>query len=69
MADKERKLIEQYCREGETPWFVITTGANGLLAAFEDRLIIAKTGVIAGYCRRPRRWVRDHVSVTADHQH
>ncbi|WP_143542991.1 SHOCT domain-containing protein [Rhodococcus sp. NCIMB 12038] len=49
MADKEWKLIEQYCREGETPWFVITTGANGLLAAFEDRLIIAKTGVIAGY--------------------
>ncbi len=49
IADKEWAVIDRYCRSDEAPWFVLTTGSTGFLAAFEDRLLIAKTGAMAGF--------------------
>lgn len=41
------KSLHEHSAPGELPWFVLNSaGGRGLLAAFEDRLIIAKVGAM-----------------------
>ena len=43
---KAAETVLGHCRPGETPWLIIASLAEGLLAAFDDRVIIVKTGVL-----------------------
>ncbi|SIS11610.1 SHOCT domain-containing protein [Williamsia sterculiae] len=49
MKDKWWDSIHRHSHDGELPWFVINSGMDGLLAAFEDRLLISKTGAMASW--------------------
>jgi hypothetical protein len=42
--------LQEHASPGELPWFVLNAGGGrGLLAAFEDRLVIAKTGAMTSF--------------------
>lgn len=43
-----RKASDSILREsnGDKPWFILVAGIGGVLAAFDDRLIIVKTGAM-----------------------
>jgi|OM-RGC.v1.004334233 hypothetical protein len=43
------RTIDEHTTPDELPWFVINAGSAGFLAAFEDRLIVAKVGGMAGF--------------------
>lgn len=44
------KAIYRQCSQGESPWFILCPGAGmGLLAAFDNRLVIIKTGALTGF--------------------
>ncbi len=44
------KTLHEHASPGELPWFVLNAGdGRGLLAAFEDRLVIAKTGALTSF--------------------
>lgn len=44
------KAIYRQCSQGEAPWFILCPGAGmGVLAAFDNRLVIIKTGAITGF--------------------
>lgn len=43
---KAAKAILAHCRGGETPWLIIGSPGAGVLAAFEDRLVLTKTGLV-----------------------
>lgn len=44
------KAIYRQCSHGEAPWFILSPGAGmGVLAAFENRLVIIKTGLVPGF--------------------
>lgn len=43
------RTIDEHTAPDELPWFVINAGSAGFLAAFENRLIIAKVGGMAGF--------------------
>lgn len=46
--DKEWEIIHAHAASDEAPWLLINPGAgSGLLAAFKDRLLIAKVSVMA----------------------
>jgi hypothetical protein len=40
------KVLADHSAPGELPWFILNSAGRGLLAAFEDRLIIAKVGAL-----------------------
>ena len=44
MKDRWWESIDRHTHPDEFPWFIINNGAAGRLAAFEDRLLISKTG-------------------------
>ncbi len=44
LKDVHWRAIDNHSGPDEVPWFVLSCGSDGLLAAFEDRLIIAKVG-------------------------
>ncbi len=46
--EKAAETVLAHCREGESPWLIISSLGQGLLAAFDDRLIIVKTGAWTG---------------------
>lgn len=48
LKDVAWRTIDEHTASDELPWFVINSGSAGILAAFEDRLIIAKVGGMAG---------------------
>lgn len=43
---KAAETVLAHCRPGEIPWLIVASLAEGLLAAFDDRVIIVKTGVM-----------------------
>ena len=47
-SDKASAAVEQHAG-GESPWFAIGSGDAGVLAAWDDRLIIVKTGGKAAF--------------------
>lgn len=47
-ARAHRVLLEN-AKSDEKPWFVLGAGMNGVLAAFEDRLYIIKTGGLTSF--------------------
>ncbi|GAB2657534.1 PH domain-containing protein [Nocardia goodfellowii] len=48
LSDKEWEILHSHAAATELPWFVINPGGGtGFLAAFEDRLIIAKVSGMA----------------------
>ncbi|MCJ0907054.1 SHOCT domain-containing protein [Rhodococcus sp. ARC_M6] len=49
LKDKGWITIHDHAAPGEVPWFILNNGSAGFLAAFEDRLIIAKVGGMAGF--------------------
>jgi hypothetical protein len=44
LKDKWWNDIRGHAHPGELPWFIINSGSAGRLVAFEDRLLISKTG-------------------------
>ncbi len=46
---KGAETIVAHCRPGEIPWLIIASLGEGVLAAFDDRLIIVKTGAITAF--------------------
>lgn len=42
-------IILQHCHEGEEPWFIFTSIAEGCMACFSDRLMIVKGGNMQGF--------------------
>ncbi|NKX90946.1 SHOCT domain-containing protein [Nocardia coubleae] len=44
LKDVHWRAIDDHSGPDEVPWFILSCDADGLLAAFEDRLIIAKVG-------------------------
>ena len=47
LRDVARRAINDHCSPGEVPWFIINSGwGDGLLAAFQDRCLIAKMGAM-----------------------
>ncbi len=46
---KASAAIAAHCRPGERPWLVIHELNAGVLAAFQDRLIVVKTGAVTGF--------------------
>ncbi|MFT0661955.1 SHOCT domain-containing protein [Rhodococcus erythropolis] len=49
LKDVAWRTIDEHTAPDELPWFVINGGSAGFLAAFENRLIIAKVGGAAGF--------------------
>ncbi|BBE43116.1 hypothetical protein RE2895_00470 [Rhodococcus erythropolis] len=49
LKDVAWRTIDEHTAPDELPWFVINSGSAGILAASEDRLIIAKVGGMAGF--------------------
>ncbi|PPJ35817.1 hypothetical protein C5E45_23695 [Nocardia nova] len=47
--DKIWRALEEHASPGELAWLVINSGVAGVLAAYEDRLIIAKVGAGASF--------------------
>lgn len=43
---KAAKAILAHCRGDETPWLIIGSPGAGVLAAFDDRLVLIKTGLV-----------------------
>lgn len=43
-----QKAIEENSIGGVAPWFVLACGADGTLAAYENELLIVKTGALTG---------------------
>lgn len=41
-------VISRNCAPSETPWLIVSISGNGSLVAFEDRLLIIKTGLVQG---------------------
>lgn len=47
VSGKADKAIRRICHSGQAPWFILSpSGAAGLLAAFDDRVTIIKTGAM-----------------------
>ena len=46
VSKKALEQIQKHARAGERPWFVLSSGAGGVMAAFSDRLLIVKTGAL-----------------------
>lgn len=49
MKDKWWEDIDRHSRPNELPWFIINAGSGGRLVAFEDRLLISKTGGMTSF--------------------
>lgn len=49
LTTKATKVILEHCMPDEQPWLVITSSGAGVMAAFEDRLMIIKTGAITSW--------------------
>ncbi|UNN05024.1 SHOCT domain-containing protein [Rhodococcus opacus] len=49
LKDVAWRTIDEHTAPDELPWFVINAGSAGFLAAFDNRLIIAKVGGMAGF--------------------
>lgn len=49
MKDKWWAAADAHAHDGELPWFIINGGMDGRLFAFEDRLVISKTGGMTGF--------------------
>lgn len=45
-SEKAWKVLADHSNPGETPWFAIGAGIQGVFAAFEDRCMIVKTGAM-----------------------
>lgn len=45
-SEKAWKTIKDHVTPGEVPWFVIGVGSGGVFAAFDDRCMIIKVGVM-----------------------
>ncbi|MCJ8505271.1 PH domain-containing protein [Kocuria flava] len=49
VSQKASRSLHAHCGEGEEPWFILRGEMfAGLLAAFDDRLVIIKTGAMTG---------------------
>lgn len=49
LSSKASQAVARLC-EGEDPWFVlVSSGASGVLAAWDDRLAIVKTGALTSF--------------------
>lgn len=48
-SDKAWKTLRRHATPGETPRFVISNGAAGVFAVFEDRCMIIKVGAMTGF--------------------
>ncbi|WP_404351677.1 hypothetical protein LG324_02980 [Phycicoccus jejuensis] len=46
VSSKALEQIRRHARAGERPWLVLSSGAGGVMAAFDDRLLIIKTGAL-----------------------
>ena len=46
VTQKVKEEIFSNCREGERPWFVLSGGSDGVLVAFDDRLMLIKVGAL-----------------------
>ncbi|WP_232718784.1 SHOCT domain-containing protein [Gordonia metallireducens] len=49
MKDKWWDAIARHSHDNEMPWFIINGGSAGRLVAFEDRLLISKTGGMTSF--------------------
>lgn len=49
MKDKWWEAVDRHAHDDELPWFIINGGTDGRLFAFEDRLVISKTGGMTGF--------------------
>lgn len=49
MKDKWWEAADSHAHDGELPWFIINGGIDGRLFAFDDRLVISKTGGMTGF--------------------
>ncbi len=43
---KAAETVMQHCRPGEAPWLIVASLGEGVLAAFDDRLVLVKTGLV-----------------------
>lgn len=48
-SKKATQVITQHCQSNERPWLVINSGSAGVLAAFDDRLMVIKTGAVTSF--------------------
>lgn len=48
VSSKASHAILQQCHGDEQPWLILGAGTGGVLAAFDDRLAIIKTGAMTG---------------------
>lgn len=48
-SKKATQVIIQHCQSDERPWLVINAGSAGVLAAFDDRLMVIKTGAVTSF--------------------
>ncbi len=48
VSSKASQAILQQCHGDEQPWLILGSGTAGVLAAFDDRLAIIKTGAMTG---------------------
>ncbi|WP_461666726.1 SHOCT domain-containing protein [Gordonia sputi] len=48
MKDKWWNQADAHAQAGELPWFIVNSGSAGRLYAFEDRLVISKSGGMTG---------------------
>lgn len=49
VSAKASRAIRALCHAGEDPWLMLSAGSGGVLAAFEDRLVIVKTGAMTSF--------------------
>lgn len=49
VSAKAKKTIREHAHETEKPWLVLGSGVAGVLAAFDDRVMIVKTGAMTSY--------------------
>ncbi len=47
LKDVHWRTLDDHSGADEIPWFIISCGGAGILAAYEDRLIVAKVGINA----------------------
>lgn len=46
---KASEAVDRQCLDGEEPWLIMVSSMAGVLAAFDDRLCIIKTGALTSY--------------------
>lgn len=49
ISTKATRAVLAHCGPGEQPWFLLSSSGAGLLAAFDDRVLLVKSGAITSW--------------------